>query len=238
MIRVRCAAAALFGLLLAGLLTASAVGQGQKPAKGKVIETKGAPGKLAAKVDFGALGLNLSGLGTLGARIDQARAAADPVALSLLAKELAVAESISKKQAKIKASDLYAEAVELAKLRQNHDELKALALIVPGKDVKEDLGALATKVAKSIEDRKNGEKTRGIGGSLHVDSRVGLYIDIYVNGIYRGTVSPFGDIYNIFVGDPGGLDTILYGRAPGTSRVWGPSRVSGAFGNYTWQLYP
>ena len=231
------ASLAMAGFLLWGLSAAPAGGQDEKkPAKGKVIETKGEPGKLAAKVDFSNFGLSLAGLSTLGARIDQARTAADPVALTLLAKELSLAETLSKKQADINAHTVFEEAVQLAKLRQNHDELRAVALLVPGKDVRAELAERAAKVSKDVENRKNGERSRGIGGSLHADSRVLLYIDVYVNGVYRGTVPPFGDIFNIFVGDPAGLDTFLYARAPGTNTTWGPVRVTGPVGNYTWIL--
>jgi len=35
----------------------------------------------------------------------------------------------------------------------------------------------------------------GIGGECHVDSRVNAYIKVYINGRYRGTIPPWGDIF-------------------------------------------
>jgi hypothetical protein len=83
------------------------------------------------------------------------------------------------------------------------------------------------------------EKTRGGGPSycrLHIDSRVNAYVNIYVDGDFRGTVSPGGDAYG-YTGNGG---TTLYGRADftdGSSASWGP-RVINCEGAYNWTITP
>ena len=70
---------------------------------------------------------------------------------------------------------------------------------------------------------KGGAKTRGASmGVLHVDSRSGYYIDIYLDGRPAGTVGPHGDLYI----NCEAADWSFYAKAPGTSATWGPKNVS------------
>jgi hypothetical protein len=82
---------------------------------------------------------------------------------------------------------------------------------------------------------KGGAKSKGLVGRLHVDNRTGYYIDIYINGNPEGTVGPFGDLYWSVV-DPSPT-TSLFGKAPGTSYVWGPREID-PDEDYTWTLNP
>ena len=195
----------LSNCLIAGVALALGVAAGGGPAaaedkapdKKKMIETRATKVELAAAVDFGeALGLDLVSLGSLGSRIDQARMATDPVALALAAKELAVAEEISGKTASIKASDLAKEAVTLATARNRPSELKAVAALTGGED-KTELLALAGKAEAAIKARQDGEKPRGIEGTLYVRNNTRWYIDLYINGVKVGTSYPYnnGSIY-------------------------------------------
>jgi hypothetical protein len=223
------------GLLASGLLARA--GDEKDAKQGQTIETKAAKRASAAATNFAsALGLGLERLQTLGARIDQARRAPDPVALALLAKELAVAEEVAKKQARLKAGDLLKEAVEVAKARNRPEELRVVALLANG-DAKDELARQADRADKQIEARKSGERQKGIQNVLHVDNRTGYYITIYVNWIRRGTVGPWGDIY-VYVGDSPYDTTVLAGDAEGTPYYWGPKLVSGSVNNYTWTLNP
>lgn len=63
-------------------------------------------------------------------------------------------------------------------------------------------------------------KSRGVMlCSVHFDNRTGLYIRIYVDGNYKGTMEPWGDRY-VSVGD--GYTTI-YCVSTGGSREWSAS---------------
>jgi hypothetical protein len=57
-----------------------------------------------------------------------------------------------------------------------------------------DAGNPTRKVAAPAS--KGGAKTRGgYGAVMHIDNHTGYYIDIYVDGDYDGSVSPYGDLY-------------------------------------------
>jgi hypothetical protein len=81
---------------------------------------------------------------------------------------------------------------------------------------------------------KGGTKTRSGACRIHIDNRTDLYIDIYTDGNFRGTISPWDDMY----GYVGCGNTVFYGRATftdGSVNTFGPSSyyVDGAF---TWTL--
>jgi hypothetical protein len=70
-----------------------------------------------------------------------------------------------------------------------------------------------------------GKSTRGASavepGQICIDSRVDLYVKIYVDGNYVGTVSPWGDACGYY----GAGDHRLYARAvftDGSYSSWGP----------------
>lgn len=83
---------------------------------------------------------------------------------------------------------------------------------------------------------KGGERAKGQSScAVVVDNRTGFYVDIYVDGSFRGTVGPWGDAYCY----TGAGSTRLYGVATfsdGSRLTWGPSTVT-CYGRYTWQLY-
>jgi len=229
-------AALLCGLcLVTGLGLRGALAD-DKEKKELKIESKAAEAKDATSVNFSKdLGLSLGNLKTLGQRIDAARAAPDPVALALAAKELEAAEQVSGKKASLTSADLVKEATELARLRNMPDELKAVAKLIPdGKGLEEQ----AEKTAKEIQRRKEGETPKSITGYLKVVNTTRWYIDIYVNGFKRVTVAPFHYVDNIYVGDPAWTYTRLYGAAPGTTLTWGARDVGPEnYAHYTWTLY-
>jgi hypothetical protein len=101
-----------------------------------------------------------------------------------------------------------------------------------------------------IESAKQGEKMQstaktapqavesfvGIGGSCHVDSRVNAYLRVYINGVYRGTMCPYGDIYP-FVGDLPGQTTLLEAYST-CGRYRYVRYVSGNCSDFHWTLVP
>ena len=83
---------------------------------------------------------------------------------------------------------------------------------------------------------RGGDATRGSSCTVKVENHTGLYIDVYLDRVYRGTVGPWGDFYR-YVGCG---ETRMYARADytdGTYDTWGPvyHQVSGTF---TWRLRP
>ena len=81
--------------------------------------------------------------------------------------------------------------------------------------------------------KKGGATTRGQGGYCEVqfDNRTKWYIKLYVDGDYRGTLSPYGDA--VVLALPG--STSVYARAnfdDGTFNYWGPSSYSCGPGQY------
>lgn len=94
----------------------------------------------------------------------------------------------------------------------------------------------ATRIAKAPVE-KGGAATKGAYGSVSVDNWTGYYIDIYMDGDYIGTVSPWGEASGTF---PTGTHT-LYAYAEfsdGSSLEWGPRTVRVTSGGYTWKLTP
>jgi hypothetical protein len=100
---------------------------------------------------------------------------------------------------------------------------------------------VSPQTAKKLAARARSEETEevyvGIGGTCHVDSRVDVWIDVYINGRYRGRMPPWGDIYP-FVGDPAGATTSLYAVSTCGRYRWGPVYVSGNYSDYHWILWP
>jgi len=232
----RSALGAVVGLVVLAL--APGVDGGGKKGEAKHIEGKKESATPAASVNFTKdLGLDFPSLTTLGARIDAARQVADPVALAALGQELAIAEKVSGKTASVKAADINKEAAELATVRFNAAELKAVSHYTGDKD----LLAVADKAAKdeqaAIKARESGEKSRGIQGTLHVDSRVkGVSINVYVDGRYVGTVPPYGDRY-YYIGQTAGETTFLSARSVDGSMSW-RNPVGRAVGDFHWTLTP
>jgi hypothetical protein len=84
---------------------------------------------------------------------------------------------------------------------------------------------------------EDGDSPFGVMGECHVDSRVGSCIRVYVNGQYRGTLAPYGDIFP-FVGDsPNGV-TCLYAVTVDGRLSWSRT-LYGSYSSFQWiLLYP
>jgi hypothetical protein len=234
------------GLLVAaglcvGLANLSAAAGDKKETGGaRKLESKSKMAESALTINFAKeLELGFPSLTTLGARIEQARQQADPVALAALARELGAAEKVADKTASLKASTLAKEAIEMAKHRLDKNEIKAVALLTgKAKDLAEAVVKAEEKAVKDADDakaRQAGEKGRGIQGRLHADSRVNATIDVFVDGRYVGTMGPFGDIYP-WIGQTPWETTYLRAQSR-DGRTWHHA-VRGPVGDFHWILNP
>jgi hypothetical protein len=228
------------GLLVGFLVTAPRAQEQEGKKQGQKLSEKSDMKKfiVATTVDFPSqLGLSFDSLRGLGARIEQARTAADPVGLANAAAELSIAEKVSGKEATIKSSELMKAAAEMARYRNQPDELKAVAMLITDDSTKEGLKEQAAKAEKLLAERKGKEeeRPRGIENELTVVNHTAYYVSIYVNFNYRGTIAPHSyDSY--YVGELPYETTYLYARAPGTAMDTSKS-VSGRYWNLTWNLY-
>ncbi len=76
------------------------------------------------------------------------------------------------------------------------------------------------------------------GCSVDVNNMTAWYVDIYSNGVYVGTVGPWGNGWTY----PPAVGSAVYGRAnftDGSWKYWGPRQfVCAQGGIYSWQLTP
>jgi hypothetical protein len=79
---------------------------------------------------------------------------------------------------------------------------------------------------------------RGRGCNVEVNNDTGWYVDIYVNGVYTGTVGPWGSGWAY----PPVAGSNLYGRAnftDGSWKYWGPRQFGCSQGSInTWDITP
>jgi hypothetical protein len=236
-----------FGLVLGAIALAALVGSSgakNKAANANKADTKGLASKstkvtLATTIDFSdAFGLSFDSLGTLGTRIEAVRKSPDPVALALLATELAIAEKVSDKTATLTAETLLKEAVDMAKQRHASKELTAVAMLVKDTATKEKLVKLsklaATYEKEATEAFKNKEKPKGVWGYLTVRNNTGNQISIYVNGRYYGYVNAYRDYRFGPLRHNASTNTVLVGKSGGLQ--WGPLYKDNPVGDEIWTL--
>jgi hypothetical protein len=209
------------------------------PEEKQVEDAKAAKRASAASVPFRKeLGLPYSTLNTLGPRIDAARRANDPVALANAASELNVAENVSGKQASLTSKMLIKEAAELARIRKENAELRALLRV---NDQIAGAGETNNMLKKEIADAQ--ERARAYQmyqeptytpRKLIVNNYTTQYIDINVNGRLRMQILP-GQSQSCLIEHRWNPVVITaYGDAD--DAVWGPRNLWGRFKEYTWNL--
>ena len=86
--------------------------------------------------------------------------------------------------------------------------------------------------------REDGAMARGSAScKVHYDNRTSLHIATYAEGIFRGDVAPWGDLYTYVIGG----QTRIYARAgftDGSVSTWGPRLVECPAGReFQWMLY-
>jgi uncharacterized protein (TIGR03000 family) len=214
------------------------------PAKEQqVVTSKGTKRTPATAVNFKkALHLPFDSLGTLGARIEAARRKPDPVALAHAASELHVAEKVSGKKASLTSKAVLAEAAELARLRRQVAELKAVAAVdqqVSAEAAKvlfwKDQIALSEATAKRDREAVLSKELPKAGPrKILLNNYTTQYIDVYVNGSYKVQVLPGGSTWCVIEHkwDP----TVLTAYGDEDELNWGPRMIYGTFETYTWNL--
>lgn len=230
------------GLAVLALVAGGNAVYSQKDTKKKgenSLDSKSEADKSAAKIDFQMeLGLAYPSLLTLGSRIQQYRTSSpDPVGLAHAARELALAEKVSGKKASLTSEALMAEAVLLAKVRNDSSELTAVAAIVSDKKVQAELTAAAKKAESDAAERaklaKEGVKSRGIHSQLTVRNHDHYHVDVYYNGRYLGIVRGHG--YRSFYVHDHSPYFNLYARNHYGKR-W-RRHLHGGYRSLTWNLY-
>jgi hypothetical protein len=210
----------------------------------QVVDVHSASRNTASSVPFRkSLHLPFESLSTLGARIDAARRASDPVALANAASELAVAEKVSGKTASLTAKQVLEEAAELASLRRQNAELRAVLHVsnqVGLEDAKmqalKDQYNLAEIDAKAYQQAlSSANQPSPSTHQVVINNHTSLYLDLFVNGWFAGQVLP-GSSQTF---------TVQLQRNPTVLRVssnedeigWAPRYVWGKFVKYTWNIY-
>jgi hypothetical protein len=188
------------------------------------------------------LDLPFPSLSTLGARIDAARRAPDPVALANAASELNVAEQVSGKKASLTSRQVLQEAAELASLRKQAAELKAVLQVSNQVTFEEErVAALRKQVdlaqAQTRADQqafqRNQEPTAA-PRQVVVNNYTTQYMDVYVNGFYKAQVLP--GTTQVLTIEHRWNPTVLKAYGNEDMSTWGPRYVWGEFTKYTWNL--
>jgi uncharacterized protein (TIGR03000 family) len=209
----------------------------------QVVRSKASQRPAASSVNFRKeLNLPFDSLTTLGSRIAAARRKPDPVALAHAANELAVAEKVSGKTASLTSKELIKESAELAAVRRQEAELKAVYQVASQLQTQEDnLALLKTQIAqaqaqaradKEAFDR-NQEPTSS-PRKVVVNNYTPQYVDVWVNGSYKAQVLP-GQSQVITI-EHRWNPTVLTAYGNDDSSTWGPRYVWGRFTKYTWNL--
>jgi len=134
---------------------------------------------------------------------------------------------------------LNSETVGAQQPRQKSESTKATTSRSRGADpnIKKQRGRNSAMKEAPAPANKGAGRARGAAiARVLVDNSTPWYIDIYVDGSYRGTIEPWGDAYaNALAGE-----THVYARAEfdnGTVKTWGPKVVFIDNGEvFSWQL--
>jgi hypothetical protein len=237
-------------LAVLSFLTLAAANRAEDPKKDdpasqdeQVVKSTAVPRPAAASINFKKeLGLPYPSLGTLGAHIDAARRAPDPVALACAASELDVAEKVSGKKASLTSPEVLAEAAELASLRRQEAELKAVLQVSRQVLLAEErVASLRRQVAAAQAQTRADQQALQMKQEPSVTPRqvvVNNYateaVEVYVNGYYQTIVLPGGrQVISI---EHRWNPTVLRAVGNWDLSTWGPRHIRGQFKEYTWNI--
>jgi hypothetical protein len=238
------------GLALPGLFALLSFALAQDPGTGgppgedkQVVNSTAVKKTPAASVNFRKqLGLPYATLNTLGPRIDAARRAQDPVALAHAASELSVAENVAGKKASVTSQELASESAQLAALRRQVLELRAVLRVNQNiADKQDDIKLLKQSIDLAQQQAK--EDQEAINRNLEptwkprtlvVNNYTTQYLDINVNGNLKGQVPPGGQ--QTFTIEHRWNPTVLTAYGDEDSVTWGPRYIWGRFDKYTWNI--
>jgi hypothetical protein len=217
--------------------------QDQSAQDQQVIKSQAVQRTPASSVNFRKeLNLPYGSLSTLGPRIDQAARTGDPVTLAHAANELAVAEKVSGKKANMTSHQVLKQAADLAKLRKQEAELRAVLQV--STQVEEEQ-AMVASLKQDVKDaqaetqayqdsmRNNNEPTKA-PRLVVVNNYTAQYVDVSVNGYYRTQIPP-GSSQTLTIDHPWN-PTVLTAYGNDDSMQWGPNYLWGRFHKYTWNI--
>jgi uncharacterized protein (TIGR03000 family) len=222
---------------------------GGSPARGdpsqdrQVFSSKVVKRPTAASVPFRSqLGLPLHSLTTLGSRIDAARRAHDPVTLANCANELSTAEKISGKKASLTSSQLIAEAAQLAALKRQVAELQAVSRVADQVQEQSQVATILQQNLQLAQQQVNADKAaiqtneeptwqprKFVVNNYTTDT-----IDIYINGMMKGTVPPGMQITCTI--DHRWNPVTVTGYGDQDTDTYGPHYIWGRWNKYTWNI--
>jgi hypothetical protein len=235
-----------FVLALVGGLVCTTTGapqppKGADPASGDKETIKSTPTKVtpAASVKFRKdLNLPFTSLNTLGSRIDSARRSGDPVGLASAASELHTAEKVSGKTTSLTSKQLLGESAELASLRRQEAELKAVLHVSQQLAAEEEKVAHLKKMIELAKEEKQKiqkyEEPKDGPRKVIVNNHTTQYIDVQVNGYLRGQVLP-GTTKAIVI-EQNWNPIVLKGWGDADETTFGPVVLQGRFNTYTWDI--
>jgi hypothetical protein len=213
----------------------------------QMVNSKAVPKRAAASVNFKKeLGLSYPSLGTLGARIDAARRAPDPVTLAHAASKLDVAEQFSGHKASLTSPEVLAEAAELASLRKQEAELKAVLQVSNQVLVAEErVASLKKQIALAQAQTKRDQQAFQMNQEpsttpiqVVVNNHTTQSVEILVNGYDRVLVAPkASQVLTVEHPSSPTVPSVLY--AFGTEddmSTWGPRNIWGQFTKYKWNI--
>jgi hypothetical protein len=184
------------------------------------------------------LNLPFPSLNTLGTRIDAARRTADPVTLSNTANELRAAELLSGKTASLTSKQLITEAAELAMLRRQEAEMRAVLNISDQVALEQaNVAALKNMLALKQQEKRGFERNEeplGLPRKILINNHTDQYIELQVNGHIRGQVQPSSSMTLVI--DQPWNPIVLKGWGDGDDTTFGPVILKGRFSNYTWNI--
>jgi hypothetical protein len=236
----------LLAVALGFATTALTFAQNPAPAAAedtKVVKTAATKSTPVATVPFRkALGLPYPSLGTLGTRIDAARRSGDPVALAHAASELSVAEKVSGKKASVTSAAIMKEAAELASLRKQVAELKAVQQVSEKVLVEQEQADSLTKAIDFAQTQtavdqnalKANQEPTDAPRKLVVNNYSTQYVDVQVNGYLKGQVPPGSQ--KTFTIDQMWNPVSLKGYGDEDTNMWGPVWLPGKWSTYTWNI--
>jgi len=245
MSRTRAAGLTLFGVfVLAAVALSDDPPKDEAAAQDKQAVDSKATRKTAAKsVNFRKeLNLPFQTLDNLGSRIDTARRASDPVALAHTASELAVAEKVSGKQAKVTSAVLIQESAQLASLRKQSAELKTVAQVASQVASEQALvtnlhNQIADADASARLDKAAIDKNQEPGWSprkVVINNHTLQYLTVFVNGFYKTEISP--GLTQIIVIEHRTNPMVLTANGNEDIDTWGPRYIWGKFQTYNWNI--
>jgi hypothetical protein len=209
----------------------------------QVVTSKATKGTPAKSVNFRKeLKLPYPSLGTLGSRIHAARRDGDPVALANAANELHVAEKVSGKKASVTSEQLIKESAELAALRKQVAELRAVRevsnQIWQNEDhlalLKREIALAQKRSQEDVDAFKQNQEPTSAPRQVIVNNYTTQYLSIHVNGYPQGIVEPgrSGVVTINHRWNP----TVLKAYGNEDQESWGPRYVWGEFKKYTWNI--